>query len=55
MEFKEKLISSHLAFEEDLYQNDSVSQARASALKVFEEKGFPSKKEEAWKYVHWRL
>jgi len=51
MEFKEKLISSHLAFEEDLYQNDSVSQARASALKVFEEKGFPSKKEEAWKYT----
>ena len=51
MEFKEKLISSHLAFEEDLYQNDSISQARATALKVFEEKGFPSKKEEAWKYT----
>jgi len=51
MEFKEKLISSHLAFEEDLYQNDRVAQARASALKVFEEKGFPSKKEEAWKYT----
>ena len=51
MEFKEKLISSHLAFEEDLYQNDRVTQARASALKVFEEKGFPSKKEEAWKYT----
>jgi Fe-S cluster assembly protein SufD len=51
MEFKEKLISSHLAFEEDLYQNDHVAQARASALKVFEEKGFPSKKEEAWKYT----
>jgi Fe-S cluster assembly protein SufD len=51
MEFKEKLISSHLAFEEDLYQNDCVAQARASALKVFEEKGFPSKKEEAWKYT----
>ena len=51
MEFKEKLISSHLAFEEDFNLNDSVHQVRAAALKVFEEKGFPSKKEEAWKYT----
>ena len=51
MEFKEKLISSHLAFEEDLDLNDSIYETRATALKVFEEKGFPSKKEEAWKYT----
>ena len=51
MEFKEKLLSSHLAFEEDLNLNDSVHKTRASALKVFEDKGFPSKKEEAWKYT----
>jgi len=51
MEFKEKLISSHLAFEEDLNLDDSVHETRASALKVFEEKGFPSKREEAWKYT----
>jgi Fe-S cluster assembly protein SufD len=51
MEFKEKLLSSHLAFEEDLDLNDSVHKTRASALKVFEDKGFPSKKEEAWKYT----
>ena len=51
MEFKEKLLSSHLAFEEDLDLNDSVHKTRASALKVFEDKGFPSKKEEGWKYT----
>ena len=51
MEFKEKLISSHLAFEEDLNASDNVYQERSNALKVFEEKGFPSKKEEAWKYT----
>tara|TARA_Y100000992_G_scaffold263991_1_gene200547 strand:+ start:468 stop:1784 length:1317 start_codon:yes stop_codon:yes gene_type:complete len=51
MEFKEKLISSYLAFEEDLDLNDSVHETRAKALKIFEEKGFPTKKEEAWKYT----
>ena len=51
MEFKEKLISSHLAFEEDLDLTDSVHQTRAQALKIFEEKGFPSKKDELWKYT----
>ncbi|OUW34708.1 MAG: Fe-S cluster assembly protein SufD [Flavobacteriaceae bacterium TMED179] len=51
MEFKEKLISSHLAFEEDLDLTDSVHQTRANALKVFEEKGFPTKKDELWKYT----
>ena len=51
MEFKEKLISSHLAFEEDLDLTDSVHETRAQALKIFEEKGFPSKKDELWKYT----
>ena len=51
MEFKEKLISSHLAFEEDLNPTDSIYQERTHALKVFEKKGFPSKREEAWKYT----
>lgn len=51
MEFKEKLISSYLAFEEDLDLTDSVHDTRAQALKIFEEKGFPSKKDELWKYT----
>ena len=36
MEFKEKLISSHLAFEEDLNLFDPVHETRANALKIFE-------------------
>ncbi len=51
MEFKEKLISSHLAFEEDLDLTDNVHQTRANALKIFEEKGFPTRKDELWKYT----
>jgi Fe-S cluster assembly protein SufD len=51
MEFKEKLISSYLAFEEDLDLTDSVHETRAQALKIFEEKGFPTKKDELWKYT----
>ena len=30
---------------------DSVHETRARALKVFEDKGFPSKRDEAWKYT----
>ena len=39
MEFKEKLISSYLAFEEGLDLTDTVHETRANALKIFEEKG----------------
>ena len=51
MEFKEKLISSYLAFEEGLDLTDTVHETSANALKIFEEKGFPTKKDEAWKYT----
>ena len=51
MEFKEKLISSHLAFEDVADLPENLHQSRISALKVFEKKGFPTKKDEAWKYT----
>lgn len=51
MEFKEKLVSSHLAFEEDIDLSDRVHQMRSDALKIFENKGFPTRKDEAWKYT----
>jgi Fe-S cluster assembly protein SufD len=51
MEFKEKLLSSHFALDENIEIFESVQQIRAEALKVFEKKGFPSKKEESWKYT----
>ena len=51
MEFKEKLLASHLAFEERVDIADPVHQTRLESLKTFERKGFPSRKEEAWKYT----
>ncbi|MDH4403639.1 MAG: Fe-S cluster assembly protein SufD [Flavobacterium sp.] len=51
MELKEKLVSSFMAFEEQIDVNSDLHEVRTSAIKNFENKGFPSKKEEAWKYT----
>jgi Fe-S cluster assembly protein SufD len=51
MDLKEKLISSFLAFEDTVDLDNPVHEVRSEAIKNFEEKGFPSKKEEAWKYT----
>ena len=51
MDLKEKLISSFLAFENQVEHNSYVHGIRSKAIKVFEEKGFPKKKEESWKYT----
>ena len=51
MDLKEKLISSFLAFENQVDTDTFVHDVRNEAIKIFEEKGFPSKKEEAWKYT----
>lgn len=52
MELKEKLISSFMAFEEKIADvNNDLHDIRTSAIKNFENKGFPTKKEEAWKYT----
>lgn len=51
MNLKEKLLSSFIAFEENVDTDASLHEVRTAALKNFEEKGFPSKKEEAWKYT----
>ena len=51
MEFKEKLLASHLAFEGSIDLSDSVHQIRLESLKTFEQMGFPSRKDEAWKYT----
>ena len=51
MDLKEKLISSFLAFEAQVDVNASVHDSRLDAIKCFEAKGFPTKKEEAWKYT----
>jgi Fe-S cluster assembly protein SufD len=51
MDLKEKLLSSFLAFEQKVDVNTDLHDVRNEALKVFENKGFPTKKEEAWKYT----
>lgn len=51
MDLKEKLVSSFMAFEEKIDTSSSLHDVRTNAIKNFENKGFPSKKEEAWKYT----
>ena len=49
MELKEKLLSSFLAFENQVDVDAYVHDIRSEAIKSFEDKGFPNKKDEAWK------
>ena len=52
MELKEKLLSSFIAFEnQNSSDNLYVNELRGEAIKNFETTGFPSKKNEAWKYT----
>ncbi len=48
---KEKLLSSFMAFEEKIDVTSDLHDVRINAIKNFETKGFPTKKEEAWKYT----
>ncbi|MCK0161112.1 Fe-S cluster assembly protein SufD [Allomuricauda sp. F6463D] len=54
MDLKEKLVSSFLAFEDGIDLDHPVHEERSNAIKNFETKGFPSKKDEAWKYTSLR-
>ena len=53
MDLKEKLVSSFLAFENKgiLDLDSSVHTIRTKAIQNFETEGFPSKKDEEWKYT----
>ncbi|MEN1783673.1 MAG: Fe-S cluster assembly protein SufD [Bacteroidota bacterium] len=51
MDLKDKLVSSFLAFESQVDVNHAVHDIRSEAIKNFETKGFPTKKQEAWKYT----
>ncbi|MAL58466.1 MAG: Fe-S cluster assembly protein SufD [Flavobacteriaceae bacterium] len=51
MSLKEKILSSYLAFEDYLEDDSPIHDLRNKAIKTFESHGFPSKKEEAWKYT----
>jgi len=51
MELKDKLVSSFMAFEDTVDVNAPVHDIRDEAIKIFEDQGFPSKRDEAWKYT----
>lgn len=52
MELKDKLVTSFVAFEQGLVgEHEGLHNIRLEALKTFEDKGFPTKKDEAWKYT----
>lgn len=51
MELKEKLVSSFMAFEDTVDVHSPVHDIRTEAIKTFETEGFPTKKQEAWKYT----
>ncbi len=51
MSLKDKLVSSFLAFEDYIDNDSPIHELRNHAIKVFEDQGFPTKKQEAWKYT----
>ncbi|WP_425076274.1 Fe-S cluster assembly protein SufD [Psychroserpens sp. S379A] len=51
MDLKEKLVSSFMAFENQVDIDTPVHDVRSEAIKNFEYLGFPSKRDEAWKYT----
>ncbi|WP_044401705.1 Fe-S cluster assembly protein SufD [Lacinutrix sp. Hel_I_90] len=51
MDLKEKLVTSFLAFENDIDMDSPLHDIRSEAIKTFETVGFPSKKQEDWKYT----
>uniref|UniRef100_UPI00404779DF Fe-S cluster assembly protein SufD n=1 Tax=Flavobacterium sp. TaxID=239 RepID=UPI00404779DF len=51
MDLKDKLLSSYIALEEKFDNDSTLHEVRNQAIKNFETKGFPTKKEETWKYT----
>ncbi len=51
MSLKEKLVSSFMAFENTVDIDSPIHDIRTEAIKAFETEGFPTKKQEAWKYT----
>jgi len=51
MSLKDKLLSSYIAFEDHLEDDSPLHDLRNEAIKTFENNGFPTKKDEAWKYT----
>lgn len=52
MELKDKLLSSFMVFEDRVnHQSKNINEIRNNAIKTFQQKGFPTKRDEDWKYT----
>jgi len=52
MELKDKLLSSYMVFEDHVNdQSKELNEIRNVAIKTFQQKGFPTKRDEDWKYT----
>ena len=51
MDLKDKILSSYVAFENEMDMNSDIHEIRMKSLEKFEKLGFPSKKLEEWKYT----
>ena len=51
MSFQDKLLDSFIAFEQVIDLENPIHTDRKNALKRFESNGFPTKKDELWKYT----
>lgn len=51
MDLKEKLLSSHFALPDLTVGNPNWEALRSQAIRQFERKGFPTRKDEDWKYT----
>ena len=51
MSLKDKIVSTYRSFEEAISSNSKIADIKNQAIEVFEEKGFPTSKDEDWKYT----
>src|SRR5690606_21131570 len=52
IDLKENLVSRHLVFNEKSSKNKWIDDLRHEAIELFDQKGFPRKKDEEWKYTN---
>jgi Fe-S cluster assembly protein SufD len=51
MSLKEKIVSTYKSFEEAISSTSKIAEIKKQAITLFEEKGFPTSKDEDWKYT----
>ncbi|MFV0219958.1 MULTISPECIES: Fe-S cluster assembly protein SufD [Empedobacter] len=52
IDLKENLVSRHLVFNEKNKVNKEIEGLRQEAIEIFNQKGFPTRKDEEWKYTN---